>query len=419
MKRIAIVFWEDYLSIAPTIISLSKSFSKQNFIVDIYTTSLNKRYPKIIFEDYNINIITLNDSIRSTNFIENRINILLKNNKNSSKFPLKIYNLLKRVFKYFLEMMFFIEKIKFTNLLKSNFDKNEYCLYFVTDSTGIASLPKNILNNNISSVFYLSLELDEISLINPFTNPYKYYCYKKVKKAFSIIKNIIIQDESRANILIEEFNLNKNNFNFHLLPNSVSQANSFERSNYLKNKFNINNHIILHIGQISEAALSYEIALSLNNQTRYSLVFHDKKNTDINDPYIQLIAKSTNFPVHFSLSPVELKELDEIILSAKIGILGYSSNFGKNFEMITMASGKLIMLLRLGIPVIIMEFPGIRELIDKYKCGIVVKHWDEVIPAADLIMDNLELYSNNALTCFINEFDFNKHFQIFFKKLQF
>jgi glycosyltransferase involved in cell wall biosynthesis len=417
MKRVAIVFWEDYLSIAPTIISLSKSFSSKDFNVDIFTTSLNKRYPDLMFNDKKINIITLKNSNRTSNSIEIKINKFLLKYQNKHHKSLKIYTFLKYLFKFFLEIKSFRENLLFSKILNLYFTKYRYDYYIVTDSTGIASLPKNFFNFNSDSCFFLSLELEERSVFNLILNPYKVYCYNKQNKLLKFFKNIIIQDENRANILINEFNLIKPNHFFHLLPNSISPAKSYSRSNLLKNKYKISNTIILHIGQISETALSYEIALSLNSQNKYSLVFHDKKFTDINDPYLQLIRNQTNYPVYFSLSPVELDVLDEIILSASIGILGYSLNFGKNFELITNASGKLIMLLRLGIPVIVKEFPGVRDLIEKYKCGIVVNSWEEVIPAADKIMSNIEFYSNNAINCFLSEFDFNKHFNNFFNRI--
>ena len=204
-----------------------------------------------------------------------------------------------------------------------------------------------------------------------------------------------------------------------MIPNSLTSSISYHKTDSVSNKFGIKKPIILHIGQISETALCYEIATSLNSQDKYALVFHDKKFTDINDPYLNLIRKSVDYDVYFSLKPVELDILDNIILSSDIGILGYSNNFGKNFELLTMASGKLIMLLRLGIPVVVKEFGGIRAFIDKYKCGIVVNSWEEVIPALDKIMQNHEAYSNNAKSCFLKEFDFTIYFNNFYKTLKF
>ena len=65
-----------------------------------------------------------------------------------------------------------------------------------------------------------------------------------------------------------------------------------------------------------------------------------------------------------------------------------------------------------------MDFFGIKELVDKYKCGIVVDKWEEVIPAAKMIMNNYEFYSDNALNCFLQEFNFNNYFTDFFNSLE-
>jgi glycosyltransferase involved in cell wall biosynthesis len=358
--------------------------------------------------------VTLFESSRGVNKIESQINGVLNKLLLSAKPVFIIYSYFKKIYKFFNEIQSFKDLYRFKNLLSTHFELNQYDLFIITDSTGLATFPNKHFHLSIEKCIFLSLEIEESFLINPFANPFRSYCYYLSKVKLPALCDIIIQDKQRGDLLMQEFNLDKNKYIFHLIPNSISPSNKLTPTTFLKDKFKINKPIIIHIGQISEAALALEIATSLNSQNKYALVFHDKKFTDINDPYLKLIQSSVNYEVYFSLMPVELEILDSIILSANIGILGYSTSFGKNFELITMASGKLIMLLRLGIPVIVKEFPGIRNLIDKYQCGIVVNSWDEVCAAADIINRNRSFYSNNALECFLSEFDFNIYFNKFF-----
>ena len=413
--KIAIIFWEDYLSIAPTIISLAKGFTDKNYIVDIYTSSLNPRYPPINFNDGNINIIQLKKpKNESGEKVFNKWINLVFSNPNKS---LKVYDFLKIIYKLFQEIRSIKDRRQFISRYSEIINPTNYKQCIVTDMTGL-SLIKNTNKFPKNFLIYLSLEIEYSKLLSRFFNPYKYFCILNQKKILKSIHHIVIQDDLRKKELVLENGLCNIEHTFYLMPNTVSPAPRIYKSNFLKNKFAINNIVILHIGQISDAAQCLEIAKSLNNQKEFSLVFHDKKFTDFDDPYLKSIRNSTNYNIHFSLTPVEISELDEIILSSKIGILAYSLAYGKNFELITNASGKLIMFLRLGIPIIAMDFFGIKELVDKYKCGIVVDKWEEVIPAAKMIMNNYEFYSDNALNCFLQEFNFNNYFTDFFNSLE-
>ena len=413
-NNIAIVFWEDYLSIAPTIISLARGFADRGNYVDIYTTSLNPRYPPISFRDSKINVITLFDTV--INSEQTKLYRLLNKIFSTVKIPNVVYDLLKKGYKFLEETHCYSIRKNFQEryLKNINIENYQYCI--VTDATGLALIndidkfPKDFL-------IYLSLEIEYEKRLSSFLNPYKSFCLRHQKEHLKKITNIIIQDNPRKEELLLENNLNILEHVLHLMPNTVYPAESLIRTETLQRKFEIHNKLILHIGQISDVALCLEIAQSLNNQERFSLVFHDKKFTDYNDPYLKQIRDSTNYGIYFSLKPVELDELDMIMLSADIGILAYSMEYGKNFELITNASGKLVMFLRLGIPIIAMDFFGIRELVEKYDCGIVVDKWEDVIPAADTIMHNHSTYSANSLKCFQEEFNFEAYFSKFYNSI--
>jgi len=410
-KTVAIVFWEDYLPICPTIISLAESFAGKSFKVDIYTTAINKRYPSICFSSNNISCFPLinDDKPLNVHSVNRFLNLFTKN----PSISLIIGGLFKSIYKYSNEIKSIFLQRRFIRQTNPKIISENYQYIIICDATGL-SASEQIIQYGVENIIYLSLELEYLKKLNFFTTPFRFLCQKNQIQKLHKIKNIIIQDVLRKNELINENFLEEDNHKFHFIPNSTSKPTSLKKSAYLPDLFNVTNIIILHLGMISDACLSLELAKSFKNQQEFSLVFHDKKFTDSNDPYIKLIKNEAGKNVYFSLNPVSLSELDKIILSAQIGVVVYNKKLGRNFELIANASGKMIMSLRLGIPIIILEMPGVREIFEFYNCGIVISDLNELIPAAQKIISNYTYYRNNALKCYSALYDFDKNFSNFY-----
>ena len=413
-KEIAIIFWEDYLSICPTIISLAESFAGKSYKVDIFTTQINIRYPPICFSNNKITCYPLINNSKQLNVrsINSFLNLFSKNESLS----MFIGGLFKSIYKYLNELKSIFLQHKFIRKTNKRILAKDYQYIVICDATGL-SASKKIIQSNVENIIYLSLELEFIKRLNILTNPFRYLCQRYQVRELHKIYNIIIQDCLRKEELINENFLKEDNHKFHLIPNSISKPKNLKRTTYLPDLFNIKNKIVLHLGMISDACLSLELAKTFKKQQEFSLVFHDKKFTDSEDPYINLIKNESDNNVFFSLKPVLFAELDNIILSAHIGVVAYNKKLGKNFELVANASGKMIMSLRLGIPIIILELPGIRDIFDLYNCGIVISDLNDLIPAAQTIISKYTYYQNNAIKCYKALFDFDRNFSNFYNNL--
>jgi glycosyltransferase involved in cell wall biosynthesis len=136
-----------------------------------------------------------------------------------------------------------------------------------------------------------------------------------------------------------------------------------------------------------------------------------KRSTD--ESYIQEVIKSGDKKTLFSLNPVDYNKIDDVILSSKIGIVIYDSHekYGTSWISLAKGSGKIAHYLRCGKPVICKNLPGFKEIIEKYKCGIIFDELSEIEPGIKTILNNYEFYQKNALECFKYEYEFSRYFQ--------
>ena len=243
MRKIAIIFWEDYLAIAPTIISLCNSYTEKGYKVDVFTTNLNPRYPEIKFNN-NIEIheIFKNTKNPESSIIVKWVNLLFS----KINIPITLLHLLKNIYKSLQDYNSLIKRQKFKLFLQSYISPIKYEICIVTDATGFSIL--KIDNYPKGFLIFLSLEIEYIKTINPFFYPFRYNCTKILNMNLCKISEIIIQDKPRLHELINETNSNIDQFNIYLIPNTFPPANNLQKTNYLQNKFKINNYIILHIG---------------------------------------------------------------------------------------------------------------------------------------------------------------------------
>jgi len=75
------------------------------------------------------------------------------------------------------------------------------------------------------------------------------------------------------------------------------------------------------------------------------------------------------------------------------------------------SSGKLSAYLYRGLPIIVNDITGPRNLIEAYRCGICVQDMNDIASAIKEIINNYDFYSMNAIKCFDEELEFTKHFR--------
>jgi glycosyltransferase involved in cell wall biosynthesis len=133
----------------------------------------------------------------------------------------------------------------------------------------------------------------------------------------------------------------------------------------------------------------------------------------IDEPYIQKVLKSGDEKTLLSLNPVDYNDIDDVVNSAKIGIViyDYYEKYGTSWISLAKGSGKIAHYLRCGKPVICRNLPGFKEIIEKYQCGVMFDDLDEIEVGINLILDNYDFYRKNAYECYKEEYEFSKYFR--------
>jgi glycosyltransferase involved in cell wall biosynthesis len=222
---------------------------------------------------------------------------------------------------------------------------------------------------------------------------------------------IIIQDKSRAEFLMRDNFLPEEKIFF--VPVSGLGRAYREKSGYFHEKLGIDKakKIILYAGNIKDWSMCLEIAQEAQNwKDDKVFVIHTWRTDCIHEEYVKKIEKLTKTKkVFLSLNPVEYDKLPELLSSADIGVIFYK-NLGANFMEVGHSSNKLVDYLKVGLPVITIDFPSFKNVINSYNCGMCVKHPRDMEDAVEKIFSDYHYFSNNAITCYTDEYDFNKYF---------
>jgi glycosyltransferase involved in cell wall biosynthesis len=225
---------------------------------------------------------------------------------------------------------------------------------------------------------------------------------------------IIVQDTERAALLHEENRTAGVPTKF--IPNSAMGPSNRKGAKFLHRLLDIETEIriLLHAGMISNVMRSLELAVSARTLAQnYLLVFHERRRYE-HDPYLEQIKSAAGNKVRLSLNPLSLEKVDRVFASAHIGVVLYSEQYGSNISSVSFASGKLSYFLRNGVPVIVSNFPGFRRIIERYKCGVIIDELSEIANVIKIIDSDYEQYSQNAVKCFDEMFEFGKKFDAAF-----
>jgi glycosyltransferase involved in cell wall biosynthesis len=131
----------------------------------------------------------------------------------------------------------------------------------------------------------------------------------------------------------------------------------------------------------------------------WTLVLHERERRSPDDPFLRRVAEARQGCVRLSLNPVPYCELDEVFASADVSLVLYSNEYGDNFRLIGRASGKLAHSLRVGVPVVCSDLPGLSSMIEEYGCGVVVKEMSEVEDAVRRILGDYQRFRERAWAC--------------------
>jgi glycosyltransferase involved in cell wall biosynthesis len=273
-------------------------------------------------------------------------------------------------------------------------------------------------------LIYWSLELlfsDEITTKNQQTLKFREIVYSR-RAAFTII-----QDEWRAKALIEENGLDP--ARVLLVPNAPMGKSICCPDDFLRERFNIppERKVVLNAGTIRWWAMSEEIVSSANNwPEEYVLVMHSRQRSyGYGSKYVDSVAgKATPERVIISFDAVSSDRYRSLVDSADVGIAFYSpyrpwspSVPNKNLELMGLSSGKLSSYLHSGLPVVVNEAIGPRELVKAYDCGVCISQASEIEEALKTIFERYDWYADNACRCFNERLEFGQYFEAVIKKI--
>jgi hypothetical protein len=223
----------------------------------------------------------------------------------------------------------------------------------------------------------------------------------------------LIHDEKRAQMLSEDAGIPRNQIE--ILPNSPRGVGRVNRSGFLHERLRIpkGQKLIVCPGTLGSAFQSEEIvAASQELPSGWTCVIHSAQPRTFDDPYVRRLAHAnTAGRVVFSLEPVDYCRVDDVISSAAIGLALYGSSGGPNTTEVGLASGKLCHFLQQGVPVIVSDFPVLREFVKIHRVGLPVKDASDISQAVAAISADYEGYARRAAECFTRELSFEAHFR--------
>ena len=428
--KIVIFFEEDYLGVYPSLINGIRFLANEGHTIDIIGTKKQTDFPPPPKFGNNVTFRNLVQNYKRDRKYENDTANQIASEKpssfnrenrlsikyfvpNSVKLKYRFYKHLikenlhsvitnKKEIIYFLKYLFFSTRFSI---------KESYDICIGIDTYGMIAA--------LCSRFFVSYKLHFFWALE-FTEPPKNISWESILKKLESISHqksdyLITQDENRA---ISLCNLNKLKYQkkkFIAVPHSKNISSTLSKTSFFKKKFNTkeNDTLILHAGWIHDVMDSLNLASAANGwPSNFKLIFHERMKRSPSDSYIKKIKKVCSANTYFSLEPVSYDKLNEVLLSADIGIVNYKIGLDSaSWSNLTKASGKIADYLSCGLPVLCSHFDGIDILIDKYKCGLIFKSYIEIPSCIEKILSNYDYYRKNALNCFEQEYNFSNDFR--------
>lgn len=230
----------------------------------------------------------------------------------------------------------------------------------------------------------------------------------------------IIQDERRAKYLMDDNDISEEKIV--LVPVSGLGEVYTSKSNYLHRILGIpqEKKIALYAGVIYEERMCLEIAKAAHywdNDMVLVLHFHNMAGRYDAKYFDQVKSLADNKKVYLSLDYVAWELMPELLCSADIGLVFYKNCDENNYE-IGRSSNKLVQYLQVGLPVITIDFPSLKEVVELYRCGECAKSPEEIKTLASKIFLNYTTYRENAFKCYEEEFEISQYFNVVIKKIK-
>lgn len=380
--RVVILFWEGHLALSPSMLGALRLLAEHGYDADILMRGGDSEMPALG---------TMPEGVR-----------IIKSHA-AGKLR-KMYPDQKRRFR----LAGPLGVLLYLGFVLARTRKEHYDAVFGVDAAGgVCALVLAAVKR--LPLFFWSLELSFASEIR---SPLKRLLKSLERMACRKARWIVVQDPLRAQAFTEENR--PGHARVLLVPNSPAGPGEVRTTDYLHRYLGIprDERILLHAGMMDPGVLCVELAEAASKwPAPYALVLNAGFRRSPDEPYVRRLLEIRNPRVHVKLEPAPEDELDDLIASACFGLAVYAESYGPNYTLIVSASGKLPSYLRNGVPVICQDFPGMREMIEGYGCGVVVRNIDEIPSAIARMEQDYEGYRQRALACYTREYEFSRHFQ--------
>lgn len=384
-SRIAIFFWEGYLGVAPSLINAVRALARNGYAVDVITRSQTRGFPEPPTFPTHVRILSCKPvSHWAWRTVGQR-----------PPWPVA-------------KVLHFADLVQFAAVGLKRALRHRYAWTVGVDMNGLLTATLVALLQR-APVLYWSLE---IHFLDKVRNPAQRLVKRLERWCHRRARLTVVQDRFRAASLVAENGVDPQTVV--LVPNSPADAPPGRKYHHFHERFALppSQRVVLHIGWIDSALMSLELAqYAASWPTNWSLVFHERERRSPSESYLREVEEAGRGRVLLSLNPVPYDQLDEIVASGDVGIVLYREELGPNFSEIVGASGKLAHYLRCGLPVVCADLPGFRELLTQYECGLWVSGLEQVADALQQIFFNYEAFSANAIKCYLERYEFNRHFE--------
>lgn len=218
----------------------------------------------------------------------------------------------------------------------------------------------------------------------------------------------ILQDAARAALLARDNRVEASRIL--ILPNAPCGPVPRDERHDLRDKLAIEPgvSIVLYAGGMTSVMMAAELAESVASWPREALlVLHGVAS----EPYateLRRVVDRHPGRIVWSTSLVPPDELEGVYGSAAVGLAFYRP-IDDNHRYVGHAAGKLFQYLKMGVPVIANDLPGMRELLEDRGCGRVVGHPGEIGDAIASLLPATAALRERCRAVF-EEFEFERCF---------
>jgi hypothetical protein len=381
MKKIAIFHWGE-LTINAYYLAIE--LKKHNVGVDFFLYSPRKVYRRSFLKNLHTKLT------EEFNTIEVKCSLfdsgLMKLNSISSFFSVQLSSL-------FVNPLLPIKT-------RRRFREGSYNYIITIGQTSLYWLYKTDASALKRTIHY-SLEVQKVT--DPhFINPAFAAILKWEAKLLQKVKGLIIQDELRAEALLD-CKVNHYSLNFFFIPVSIPRLTDQKQTDYLNKNLDIptSRKIILYFGEAYPERYINEISETVHK--------------DLNDSWVLVVHGPNAFPgitkndskIRMSTNLLDYDSLHLIISSATIGLALYDNSW-PNTRYTAFSSEKIARYLQVGVPFIAFRNESYLKLQNEFNCCFLIDDISDLTVAVQSIMERYELYKSNCYNAFEKYYDITK-----------